>query len=62
MLERDKYAANYRCRLFSRNTGRLFLDYLKWIEAEADILGGQLKTGNLWTAQNRQFSSPAETL
>ena len=25
-------------------------------------LGGQLKTGNLWTAQNRQFPSPAETL
>ena len=36
MLERGKYAANYRCRLFSRNTGDRFLDYLKSIEAEAD--------------------------
>jgi hypothetical protein len=36
MLERGKYAANYRCRLFSRNTGGRFLDYLKSIEAEAD--------------------------
>jgi len=33
---RGKYAANYRCRLFSRNTGDRFLDYLKSIEAEAD--------------------------
>jgi hypothetical protein len=24
-------------------------------------LGGQLKTGNLWTGQNRQFLRPAET-
>ena len=36
MLERGKYAANYRCRLFSRNTGDPFLDYLKSIESEAD--------------------------
>ena len=38
MLERGKYAANYRCRLFSRNTGDRFLDYLKSIEAEADAM------------------------
>ena len=25
------------------------------------ILGGQLKTGNLWTGQNRQFPGAAET-
>jgi hypothetical protein len=25
-------------------------------------LGGQLKTGNLWTAQNRQFPWPVETV
>jgi hypothetical protein len=36
MLERGKYATNYRCRLFSRHTGDRFLDYLKSIEAEAD--------------------------
>jgi hypothetical protein len=31
-------------------------------EPHLESLGGQLKTGNLWTAQNRQFRSPAETL
>ena len=36
MLERGNYAANYRCRLFSRNTGDPFLDYLKSLEVEAD--------------------------
>ena len=36
ILERGKYAANYRCRLFSRNTGDRFLDYLKSIESDAD--------------------------
>ena len=36
MLERGRYAQTYRCRLFSRNTGEQFLDYLKTIEAEAD--------------------------
>jgi hypothetical protein len=36
LLEQGKYAENYRVRLFSRNTGEQFLDYLQTIEKEAD--------------------------
>ena len=36
MLERGRYAENYHCRLFSRNSGEQFLGYLQTIENEAD--------------------------
>jgi hypothetical protein len=34
---------------------------MEWINRELLSLGGQLKTGNLWTGQNRQFPGAAET-
>lgn len=38
MLEQGRYAENYPCRLFSRNTGEKFLAYLQAVEEQADPL------------------------